>query len=73
MYRSIQSFLVGCFLSTFLIFVFASNVDRDFASAQSDIQNVIATCTVVNSTPKSFDTREVTCNNGAVMKITNKE
>lgn len=50
-----------------------SVIDRDYTAAISRLDRVMKTCEIANSTPVSFDTTEVTCKNGAVMQIINKE
>lgn len=45
--------------------------DNDFDSSYNNFQSIINACSTANSTPVSFDKYEVTCKNGAVMKIAN--
>lgn len=66
-------FLLGVFAGVCSSVISISHTDKDFNTSNNKLQNVVRVCAIINSTPKSFDTFEVTCNNGAVMKILNKE
>lgn len=63
-----DEFIIGLFLGILVSALAVTNFDSGFEYRQAQYLASIKVCNTLNSTPKSFDSRDLTCKNGTVVE-----
>jgi hypothetical protein len=66
--KMIGSFVVGVLMAIMVSMLLADNADSDYKHQEKTMARLVELCNAHDSTPKSFDTTDLTCDNNLVIE-----